>query len=331
MTEKLKKKLVGLFVLGSFTILIIALMLFGSGTLFKESFRFVCYFPSSLNGLTSGSAVLFHGVRVGRVVNVYVITGHGHEEYSTPVVIEIDKDLMFQSNDKAFFSQEDANEIVRNQVERGLRARLGNRSMLTGQLSVELVIQEHIEETVDITNLNEYDGLLQIPTIVNPLEAIWQNLSAFPFNNLVAKFDSIANEVHNTLVILNSSLEGGRLSTLIDAYTELAQNANTQITNLGQLSTGVESLVASLTHATTSLDALMNGKDSDVSQFLAALTSLAEKGDILISELTVLMEEDSATMIELGRTMQSLQSASEAVTNLAGLLEIKPNALVFGK
>ncbi len=332
MTEKIKKKLVGFFVLGAVIILIIALMLLGSGTLFKDSFRFVCYFTSSLKGLNVGSYVLFHGVRVGRVTNIYIVSGTGSEEYSTPVVIEIDKDLMFNSSEhNTFFTQDDADEVMREHVRNGLRAQLGTQSMLTGQLSVELnVLSEH-ENKIDVRALPTYDDLMQIPTIETPLEAIINQITNIPFKDMMEATHSLFAELNKTLETINQYLNGGEISQFLAAYTSLADNANKQISELGSLKTDIQALLISLADTSISVESLVAENKNEITSLLKSFTDLSVKANLFVTDIAAIAKEDSPAMIELSRTMQALQNASISIAELANLLEIKPDALIFGK
>ena len=44
-----------------------------------------------------------------------------------------------------------------------------------------------------------------------------------------------------------------------------------------------------------------------------------------------LFRADSAVVVEFSQTMQALRKAAQALDNLAVLLELKPDALIFGR
>ncbi len=330
MTEKLKRKLVGIFVLGSVGILISALMLFGSGTLFEKSFSFVCYFPGSLKGLVAGSPVLFHGVPVGRVTAIYVVTGSEKDLYSTPVILELDKDLVFQSDDSTFFTQEDANDIIRAYVADGLRAQLGTQSLLTGQLSVELSMQKD-PTPVNIDALPEYEGLMQIPAVENVLDQVVSKLTDISFKELGNRADELFSELTTSLTIINDAIGNDNLKNLFTSYTELAQNLNKEVVAYSALRKDLEIILANFVNVSKNADELVAENAIEITKLITSLESLAEQADGVMKEVGFIIEEDSATMFELSKTMKALQEASYAVSEFATLLEIKPDALIFGK
>ena len=51
-----------MFVVGSFALAIAAIVVVGSGSLFKKPLQFVCMFQGNVNGLRIGAPVKFKGV-----------------------------------------------------------------------------------------------------------------------------------------------------------------------------------------------------------------------------------------------------------------------------
>ncbi len=90
MNKKISPTLIGGFVLGAVILLVIAVIAFGSGRLFRKTKEFVVYFDGSVNGLNIGAPVKFRGVEVGSVKNILLQLEKGMEVQSIPVVFEID-------------------------------------------------------------------------------------------------------------------------------------------------------------------------------------------------------------------------------------------------
>ena len=65
MNQKISPALIGGFVVGALVLLVIAVIAFGSGQLFRKTREFVLYFDSSVNGLRIGAPVKVRGVEVG--------------------------------------------------------------------------------------------------------------------------------------------------------------------------------------------------------------------------------------------------------------------------
>src|SRR5579871_4558968 len=67
MAKRVNPTIIGLFVVGSFAVLLAALVVVGSGKLFRQPLRFICMFPGDLNGLKVGAPVKVRGVQIGTV------------------------------------------------------------------------------------------------------------------------------------------------------------------------------------------------------------------------------------------------------------------------
>lgn len=56
------KTLIGAFIVGAMVLTVVGIMLFGSGTFFKESYRSVLFFKGSVTGLDLGAPVSSKGL-----------------------------------------------------------------------------------------------------------------------------------------------------------------------------------------------------------------------------------------------------------------------------
>ena len=79
MSKKISPALIGAFVLGALVLLIVAVIAFGSGQLFRKTQEFVLYFDGSVNGLHVGAPVKFKGVEVGSVKDIRLEMGLPNE------------------------------------------------------------------------------------------------------------------------------------------------------------------------------------------------------------------------------------------------------------
>src|SRR5262249_37717843 len=120
--------LVGAFVVVAVVLVVVAAGFWGSGRLFERKYRYVCYFPGSVNGLTVGAPVKYRGVPVGRVDDM-LIPYEGGTDLRVAVVI----DLLTRQIRRRGGEIEPKPEVIALLVQRGLRARLQSESIITGQ------------------------------------------------------------------------------------------------------------------------------------------------------------------------------------------------------
>src|SRR5260370_11366915 len=67
MSKGVSPTVIGAFVVASFAILVVALIVVGSGRMFTKPVRFICMFQGNLNGLKIGAPVKVRGVQIGTV------------------------------------------------------------------------------------------------------------------------------------------------------------------------------------------------------------------------------------------------------------------------
>ncbi len=134
MNKKISPTLIGGFVLGAVILLVIAVIAFGSGRLFRKTKEFVVYFDGSVNGLNIGAPVKFRGVEVGSVKNILLQLEKGMEVQSIPVVFEIDlKKITSRGGAVTLLEDPRALKVA---IDRGLRAQLRTESFVTGVLYI---------------------------------------------------------------------------------------------------------------------------------------------------------------------------------------------------
>lgn len=142
MSKRISPTAIGIFVVGSFALMVAAIVLVGSGSLFKKPGRFVCMFQGDVNGLRIGAPVKFKGVQIGTVeeIKLSLEPSEGElrpdlKELRLPVIIGIDREMITQRGGTGHALSQPGLEDL---VARGMRAQLDTESLLTGLLFVDL-------------------------------------------------------------------------------------------------------------------------------------------------------------------------------------------------
>src|SRR5450631_581933 len=130
MNKKFNKTMIGIFVIGALVLLMVAIVVFGSGDLFKKTNKFVLYFDGSVKGLSIGAPVKFRGVSIGSVKDISLIYDSKAETITLPVIVEIQQDRI--QGAPSFGELGGAQKMIAL----GLRGNLEVQSFLTGQLMI---------------------------------------------------------------------------------------------------------------------------------------------------------------------------------------------------
>ena len=101
MSKKIKKKAVGIFMVGALVLIVVAVMALGSAKLFKKRTHVVMYFQHSVSGLNVGSPVVFHGVRIGSVTAIRILLDPKELRARIPVYAELDEGSLQAQNAEA--------------------------------------------------------------------------------------------------------------------------------------------------------------------------------------------------------------------------------------
>ncbi|MFA5157165.1 MAG: MlaD family protein [Candidatus Omnitrophota bacterium] len=130
--RKANKTLIGAFVVGAVALLIAAVIIFGSGSLFKQSDKYVLFFDGSVKGFSEGAPVIFRGVKVGNVDSIGLVYNAKEKNVLIPVVIDVELSRVKGMPDR--FGYPDYKKLI----EEGLRAKLEIQNFITGQLMLAL-------------------------------------------------------------------------------------------------------------------------------------------------------------------------------------------------
>jgi paraquat-inducible protein B len=162
---------------------------------FNPTLTYLLLFSGSVRGLSSDAPVEFRGIRVGTVVGASFKYFPDDPEHRIPVLIKIDPTLLL---DQPASNPADAQELIAQNVGKGLRASLKSSSLLTGQLYVDLDFQKNPSPAM-MANVGNYEVL---PTAPAPgLDELQGK-----FGTLIDKLTAL--EVEKTVKNLNDALGG---------------------------------------------------------------------------------------------------------------------------
>lgn len=232
MSKPANKKVIGIFVLGAIALLVVALVVFGSGKIFKKTVPVVFYFEGSVKGLNIGSAIMIRGVQVGSVTNLVLQFNPQDLSVRIPVYAEFDPEKVARVTGKIFEAKERA-AMLQKLIDHGLRARLEMQSVLTGLLMINL---DFLPNT-PVNLVGKDPERLEIPTIPTPLEILSDKVQKLPIEETFNKLASAISGLEK--VITSPEIQGGvnDLSQSLAEVKKLVRNINAEIK---PLSAGVQ-------------------------------------------------------------------------------------------
>ena len=327
MSKHANPTLIGAFVLSAIVLAVCAIVIFGTGGLYKDRPLFVMYFEGSVKGLNIGSSVSLLGVQVGTVKEIGIIHDSATGDVKIPVIAEYHPEAVTNMNRQGETIEENIKHLVE---EFGLRAQLRTLSIVTGQLFIEVNYHPGTEF--------QYHGdgtMVEIPTIPSTLEQLGKQLQEFNIPDVANAVSSAAvaiaqlvssPELKLAINNLNHTLESAnKLVTDINTQTDpMLKNANKALEDLDRTMIAAHDLVKDL-------NSKLNPLEEDVHSTLLELEkTLAE---IKMSAINVkqFSNENSPTIYKLNTALDELAKATRAVRTLADTLERHPEAILQGK
>jgi paraquat-inducible protein B len=338
---------VGAFVIGGLVILVGAIMIIGSGRIFRRTHPFVSYFDGSVNGLRAGASVKFKGVEVGKVDSIRIPGGLTPTDQPIAVIFSLDGNKLEASGNRAGAMPK----FLKGAIENGLRAQLETDSLVTGVLFVSLSFAPETPARVH----DLLDGVMEIPTIPPPLQeigagirSIVDRIDRYPFERV---FDSLQKaldaftefsrspEIHSAFSSLDSTLKeldlvmnefrphveplGARLRTLLERGDALGSDLQLGVSDGRATLTAVQTLSDRLSEV---LPPLVKNLEATSSR----LESMAVTLQTMVESARVVLDPQAPLAVELRAGFREIGEAARALRALLELLEHNPGALVRG-
>lgn len=307
--KKANPTAVGAFVLGAAALVIVGVIALGSGTLFRETHRYVLYPEGSVNGLTAGSPVKIRGVEVGRVLEVNALADTEHRTVVNQVIIEVDSDRFKRTGPETRPASERAEALV----EEGLRGRLELQSLVTGQLYVGFDF--YPDQPIQLAGIpSKYPELPMIPSLT---EEVGSNLRALMNRLRKIPLEDIAEH-------LDATLAG------IDALVN-SPDLKAAVAELDEVVTDVRGTVDEARLAIADARKLVDDVDARVDPLLDSAAGALDQARSTLATVEGVVEPGADVRYDLTQALTELAEAARAIRRLADYVERNPSSLVFGR
>ena len=319
--------LIGAFVVGGILLIIAAVVLLGAGSFTGAKPTAIAYFEDSVSGLDIGAPVKFRGVSIGKVSQVLLRTsGQSASDYSVPVVMEFSPDLLTRRGiDQALLQKQG----LRLSIEKGLRAKLQQQSVITGVLYVEL---DYLPDTA--YKLHDPKGEIpEIPTQPSNLGALTKavaqtldQLSRIDFVSITKKVDSILTRIDKGASQIEFEKINGNLVQASSNISKITGDPaiTRAVTDFSAAMQGIDVLVKRL-----------SGKVDPVTDDIKAMVTAGRKALERLNEtsdnLRTLTKPGSPARRDLDQALADVSDAAQAIRSLADFIERNPETIIQGR
>lgn len=331
MSGKANKTMIGLFVLGSLTLALCAIVALGSGLFFTKKFPCIMYFPNSVSGLEIGAPVLFRGVPIGSVKDISIEADASRLHFYIPVVVEIlgnkiklapiegqkGAETLVQAR------KETPGDLLSQLIDKGLRAQLVTQSFVTGQLAVSL-------DLMPDTPVRLVGGapLPEIPTVPSTFEKLTETIKQLPLQELVNRLIGAVTGIEKLVNSPELSSMPTKIDTVLTSGNDLMNELRAKV---GPLAKGLDEAVASFTELAKHIDHRSDGLSVSAKNAMDSFDATLRDSRAAIGKFQKIVNSDSPTVTDLNRALAEIANAARSIRELANFLERHPEALIQGK
>lgn len=322
MSKRASPRLIGAFVLGALTLMIIALVIFGSGRLFTPKQIYVMFFEDDVAGLQVGAPVTFRGVRIGSVTDVRIRYDTDNMTVTIPVYVQIDRRQVVVAGSRDWEQTEDM-------VKRGLRAQLKMQSFVTGQVAVDLDFAPNTPIRI-VGVVNNYPEIPTIRSSISQLRATFSDLieeiRKLPLDKLIEEATVTSRNLAALMV---------HMDTLV---TDLNADLNASFAEIPGLLKETRQLVAEMNATARDIGKLSRDVDKNVPQIsqgavqaIARFDKTLQQAQASLAAINDAVGDRSALQYQMNQALTEITAAASALRVLAEYLQQNPGVLLSGK
>jgi paraquat-inducible protein B len=331
MAKPINKTMIGLFVVGAIALAVAAVAIFGSGKFLAKRPKFVMFFSGSVNGLTVGSPVLLRGVQIGTVTEISAQFNPKDLVFTIPVYIEFDPESIKAPGEIMKTMEVSKYPYFRQMVAKGLKAQLKMKSIITGQLYIDVGL--HPEIPARFVGLDK--RYPEIPTMQSPTEVLMATLEKVPVNEIANSLlkvtqgvEKIVNSPDVKESIKNLNLGLREINSLVRETRAEIKPATESLRNTSDAARGA------FVQAEKTL-ALKDGEPGKIAaklqETLAQVGTTLEEMKLTLASYNQIAEKNANVGYDVSKTLMEIENTARSIRSLTDYLERHPEALVKGK
>ncbi len=328
MSKPANKTVIGIFVVVALVLVVVAVLVFGSGKFFKNNPKVVMYFKGSVKGLAVGSPVTFRGVKVGSVTGIKMLFDPKDLSVMIPVYAELEQGSLEAvkgaESMAAFRKSLGMKGFLQRLVDRGLRAQLDMQSIVTGQLMVSLDFYQDKPPVL----VRVDPSTLEIPTIPTTLQQLAERFEKIPIDEIFAK-------LNNSLTALERFMTSPQTAEMLRSVKKAVEDTRDLVQDVDKQ---VEPIATRMTALADHVDQLATRIHSNVEPLATSIKNTSDEATVTLKKAQATMGtidelagEDSIVSYRLGKTLEELGAAARSLRLLADTLNHQPESVIFGK
>ncbi len=334
MSKQANRTVIGMFVVGAIALVIAAVLILGSGKLFKETFRAVCFFEGSVGGLNVGAPVVFKGVKIGSVTDVVLRFDSMKQTFSIPVYIEMEPDKFTVIGPRP----KKLGQNLKALIDHGLRAQLEMQSIVTGQMQVGLDFLPNKPAKFIGADFKTPE----IPTVPTPMQELAQKIQKIPLDEIFQKvlsaldgIEKVANspELKQTVHSINEAAKevkpvSAHLQETLKDVRKLVQNVEAQV---GPLASNLNETVREARGTVRNIDSQIGPLKESIQKTIKSAEATLVVAQKAIENIEGGVGENSTLIFQLNKTLEEVSALTRSVRVLADYLERHPESVIWGK
>ena len=308
----------GLFVIGTAVLAVLAILIMGVGTMFEDQPVFETYLNQSVHGVDLGTAVKFRGVPIGNIKSIdFTRTRY---ESSKPMEKRKPYVRLIISLEQNIFggSKTPEKTLLEREVERGLRVRMASVG-LTGTSYIELDYLDpslHPPLEMDWTPENGYipSAGSSFTRIVSSAEEVFRKLENVDILGLVDNINGLFTVAKDKLETTDLASLSGNLDQLLKELRVTNQEIQTMIKDLD-----LPQISKETQKALTSMQSLFNDP------------KLMSTIDELHTALENLNQMTGGNQGRIGLVLDNLRILTDNLKTITDNAKNYPSQLLFGE
>lgn len=332
MSKKANPTLIGLFTLVGLLIAAAGTVFLGAGKYFEDTSHILVYFEKSVNGLQVGSDVRFSGVRIGQVKYIKVLVDQENNRKIIPVLLQLgEKELRAVGSTTGQPIDFSTLEGVEKAVKEGLRARMKQQSLLTGQLYVEFDVVPNTEGF--IYQSQKHSDVPAVPTIATEMDELIAGIADGLKKINALDLDGVITELKEILTSTKAQISELDVKTINDNLVHITDSMK-QFTESEQLTralTNLDKVLVELQELSTKVNENADPLLEDLNEMMETANKSLAEIESAAREVADTVNPQGPVMMRLQNVLEEADRAARSIKELANELKRHPNSLILGK